>query len=106
MTWARSRSTRSARPDGSPRPKDTFMPADMRARLGQLELPNPVLAAAGGAGAGRELAQFIDVARVGAIISKSIMTEPRTGNPAPRLAETPSGLLNSIGFQGSGHCCV
>jgi len=78
------------------------MPADMRARLGTLELPNPVLAAAGCAGAGRELAQFIDVARVGAIISKSIMTEPRTGNPAPRLAETPSGLLNSVGLQGPG----
>ncbi|HLK73315.1 MAG TPA: dihydroorotate dehydrogenase [Streptosporangiaceae bacterium] len=78
------------------------MPADMRARLGQLELPNPVLAAAGCAGAGRELAQFIDVARVGAVISKSIMTEPRTGNPAPRLAETPSGLLNSVGLQGPG----
>src|ERR1700736_4267581 len=78
------------------------MPAAMRARLGQAELPNLVLAAAGCAGAGRELAQFIDVARVGAIISKSIMTEPRTGNPAPRLAETPSGLLNSVGLQGPG----
>jgi dihydroorotate dehydrogenase (NAD+) catalytic subunit len=78
------------------------MPADMRARLGPVELPNPVLAAAGCAGAGRELAQFLDVARVGAIISKSIMTEPRTGNPAPRLAETPSGLLNSVGLQGPG----
>jgi dihydroorotate dehydrogenase (NAD+) catalytic subunit len=74
----------------------------MRARLGQVELPNPVLAAAGCAGAGRELAQFIDVARVGAIVSKSIMTEPRTGNPAPRLAETPSGLLNAVGLQGPG----
>ena len=90
------------------------MPADVRAgegtscRLtcgpgsGQVELPNPVLAAAGCAGAGRELAQFIDVARVGALISKSIMAEPRTGNPAPRLAETPSGLLNSVGLQGPG----
>src|SRR5271154_6271652 len=81
------------------------MPADMRARLGpgvQAELPNLVLAAAGCAGAGRELAQFIDVARVGALISKSIMAEPRTGNPAPRLAETPSGVLNSVGLQGPG----
>jgi dihydroorotate dehydrogenase (NAD+) catalytic subunit len=78
------------------------MPTDLRTRLGQTELPNPVLAASGCAGAGRELAQFIDVARVGAIISKSIMTEPRTGNPAPRLAETPSGLLNSVGLQGPG----
>jgi dihydroorotate dehydrogenase (NAD+) catalytic subunit len=78
------------------------MPADMRARLGQVELPNPVLAAAGCAGAGRELAQFIDVARIGAVISRSIMTEPRTGNPAPRLAETPSGLLSSAGLPGPG----
>src|SRR5882724_46283 len=78
------------------------MPADMRARLGQTELPNLVLAAAGCAGAGRELAQFVDVARVGALISKSIMAEPHTGNPAPRLAETPSGLLNSVGLQNPG----
>ena len=78
------------------------MPADVRVRLGQAELPNLVLAAAGCAGAGRELAQFIDVARVGALISKSIMIEPHTGNPAPRLAETPSGLLNAVGLQGPG----
>src|SRR4051794_36204780 len=78
------------------------MPADMRARLGLTDLPNLVLSASGCAGAGRELAQFIDVARVGAVISKSIMAEPHTGNPAPRLAETPSGLLNSVGLQGPG----
>jgi dihydroorotate dehydrogenase (NAD+) catalytic subunit len=78
------------------------MPVDMRVRLGEAELPNLVLAASGCAGAGRELAQFIDVARVGALISKSIMAEPRTGNPAPRLAETPSGMLNSVGMQGPG----
>jgi dihydroorotate dehydrogenase (NAD+) catalytic subunit len=78
------------------------MPADMRARLGQTELPNLMLAASGCAGAGRELAQFIDVARVGALISKSIMAEPHTGNPAPRLVETPSGLLNSVGLQNPG----
>ena len=74
----------------------------MRARLGHVELPNPVLTAAGCAGTGRELAQFTDVARVGAITTKSIMAEPRTGNPAPRLAETPSGLLSSVGLQGPG----
>ena len=78
------------------------MPADLRVRVGPLELPNPVLAAAGCAGAGRELALFTDVARVGALVSKSIMAEPRTGNPAPRLAETPSGLLHSVGMQGPG----
>ena len=87
------------------RSRTPSMPADMRARLGpgvQAELPNLVLAAAGCAGAGRELAQFVDVARVGALISKSIMAEPHTGNPAPRLAETPSGMLNSVGLQGPG----
>jgi dihydroorotate dehydrogenase (NAD+) catalytic subunit len=78
------------------------MPADMRARLGQTELPNLVLAASGCAGAGRELAQFVDIARVGALVSKSITAEPRTGNPGPRLAETPSGLLSSVGLQGPG----
>ena len=78
------------------------MPADMRARLGHTELPNLVLAAAGCAGAGRELAQFVDVARIGALISKSIMAEPYTGNPTPRLAETPSGMLNAVGLQGPG----
>jgi dihydroorotate dehydrogenase (NAD+) catalytic subunit len=78
------------------------MAVDMRSRLGHVELPNPVVAAAGCAGAGRELAQFFDVARIGALTTKSIMTEPRTGNPTPRLAETPSGLLNSIGLQGPG----
>jgi dihydroorotate dehydrogenase (NAD+) catalytic subunit len=78
------------------------MPVDMRARIGQVELPNLVLTASGCAGAGRELAQFVDVARVGALISKSIMLEPRTGNPAPRLAETPSGMLSSVGWQGPG----
>ena len=78
------------------------MAVDMRSRLGHVELANPVVAAAGCAGAGRELAQFFDVARIGALTTKSIMTEPRTGNPTPRLAETPSGLLNSIGLQGPG----
>jgi dihydroorotate dehydrogenase (NAD+) catalytic subunit len=78
------------------------MPVDMRARIGLVELPNLVLAASGCAGAGRELAQFIDVARVGALISKSIMAEPHTGNPSPRLTETPSGMLSSVGLQGPG----
>lgn len=78
------------------------MPADLRTRLGQLELPSPVLAASGCAGAGRELAQFTDVARIGAVITKSVTLEPRAGNPAPRLAETPSGMLSSPGLPGPG----
>ena len=78
------------------------MPVDLRTRLGQLELPSPVLAASGCAGAGRELAQFTDVARIGAVITKSVTLEPRAGNPAPRLTETPSGMLSSPGLQGPG----
>ena len=78
------------------------MPADLRTRIGQLDLPSPILTAAGCAGAGRELAQFTDVARIGAVITKSVMLEPRAGNPAPRLAETPSGVLSSVGLQGPG----
>src|SRR5439155_834260 len=75
---------------------------DARTDVIYASAPVLVLAAAGCAGAGRELAQFIDVARVGALVSKSIMAEPHTGNPAPRLAETPSGLLNSVGLQNPG----
>lgn len=75
---------------------------DMTVRLGALVLPNPVLTASGCAAAGRELHQFVDVAEVGAIVTKSIMRDARSGRPTPRMAETPSGMLNSIGLQGPG----
>jgi dihydroorotate dehydrogenase (NAD+) catalytic subunit len=67
-----------------------------------VELPNPILTASGCAGSGRELAQFFDVAKIGAIVTKSVMLGPRAGRPTPRMAETPSGMLNSIGLQGPG----
>jgi len=75
---------------------------DLRTRLGPVELPNPILTASGCASSGRELAQFIDVSRVGAIVTKSVMLAPRAGRPTPRMAETASGMLNSIGLQGPG----
>ena len=78
------------------------MAVDLRTRLGHVELPNPILTASGCAGAGRELAHSIDVARLGAIVTKSVMLAPRAGRPTPRMAETPSGMLNSIGLQGPG----
>jgi dihydroorotate dehydrogenase (NAD+) catalytic subunit len=78
------------------------MPADLRTRLGPGELPSPILTAAGCAGVGRELSQFMDVARIGAVTTKSVTVEPRSGNPAPRLAETPSGFVSSVGLQGPG----
>jgi dihydroorotate dehydrogenase (NAD+) catalytic subunit len=78
------------------------MAVDLRTRLGHVELPNPILTASGCAGSGRELAQFFDVAKIGAIVTKSVMVGPRAGRPTPRMAETPSGMLNSIGLQGPG----
>ena len=78
------------------------MAPDLRTRLGSVELPNPILTASGCASSGRELAQFIDVSRIGAIVTKSVMLAPRAGRPTPRMAETSSGMLNSIGLQGPG----
>lgn len=75
---------------------------DLAARLGDLVLPNPVLTASGCAAAGRELGQFFDVSELGAVVTKSIMLEPRSGRATPRMAETSSGMLNSIGLQGPG----
>jgi dihydroorotate dehydrogenase (NAD+) catalytic subunit len=75
---------------------------DMKARIGRLSLPNPILTASGCAGYGRELHQFFDIADLGAVVTKSIQLRPRSGRPTPRMAETPSGMLNSIGLQGPG----
>jgi dihydroorotate dehydrogenase (NAD+) catalytic subunit len=75
---------------------------DMTTTLGRFEAPNPVFTASGCAGAGRELHQFFDVAQIGGVVTKSIMLRPRSGRPTPRMAETPSGMLNSIGLQGPG----
>lgn len=75
---------------------------DMSTVLGTFRLPDPVLTASGCAAAGRELAPFVDLTAIGAVVTKSIMLEPRSGRPTPRMAETPSGMLNSIGLQGPG----
>lgn len=66
------------------------------------QLPNPVLTASGCAGSGKELSQFFPLTELGAIVTKSIMINPRSGRATPRMAETPSGMLNSIGLQGPG----
>jgi dihydroorotate dehydrogenase (NAD+) catalytic subunit len=76
--------------------------ADLRTSLGRLQLPNPVLTASGCAAAGKELSQFFDLAELGGVVTKSIMLRPRSGRATPRMAETPSGMLNSIGLQGPG----
>jgi len=76
--------------------------ADLTTDLAGVHLPNPVMTASGCAAAGQELSQFFDVAELGAIVTKSIMRLARSGRPTPRMVETPSGMLNSIGLQGPG----
>ena len=75
---------------------------DMTTQLAGIDLPGPVLTASGCAAAGKELDQFFDITAIGAVVTKSIMMEPRSGRATPRMAETPSGMLNSIGLQGPG----
>jgi dihydroorotate dehydrogenase (NAD+) catalytic subunit len=67
-----------------------------------LELANPVLVASGTFGYGTEYQPLVDIDRIGAICSKGITVRPRAGNPPPRIAETPAGMLNAIGLQNVG----
>ncbi|HWC14396.1 MAG TPA: dihydroorotate dehydrogenase [Actinomycetota bacterium] len=71
-------------------------------RLGPLELANPVLVASGTFGSGREAAPLVNVSELGGIIVKSMTAVPWKGKPTPRMAETPSGMLNAIGIQNKG----
>lgn len=86
-------------------PRDAGQPrhqVDLSTQLGKLDLAAPVLTASGCAAAGRELDQFFDITKLGGVVTKSVMLKPRSGRPTPRMAETPSGMLNSIGLQGPG----
>jgi dihydroorotate dehydrogenase (NAD+) catalytic subunit len=71
-------------------------------RLGKLELAYPTLMGSGCYGSGEEFAPFADLAKIGAIVLKSVTRMPRLGNPMPRLVHTPSGMLNAIGLQNPG----
>lgn len=75
---------------------------DLRATIGSVVLPNPVLTASGTAGHGAELGAYVDLSRIGAIVVKSLSVEPWAGNPPLRVHETTSGMLNSVGLQGPG----
>ena len=75
---------------------------DLSTRLGDFALKNPVLPASGTFGFGLEYADFIDLSRLGGFIVKGTTLEPREGNPYPRMAETPSGMLNAVGLQNKG----
>jgi len=70
--------------------------------IGDLHFKNPVMTASGTFGYGPELDDFIDVSRLGAIFIKGLTLEPREGNPYPRMAETPAGMLNTVGLQNKG----
>ncbi|MEO6715467.1 MAG: dihydroorotate dehydrogenase [Mycobacteriales bacterium] len=75
---------------------------DMTTTLAGVVYPNPMFTASGCAAYGQELDQFFDVSKLGGFVTKSIMVHARAGRPTPRMAETPSGMLNSIGLQGPG----
>lgn len=76
--------------------------ADLTTNIGSLTLKNPVMTASGTFGYGVEFADFIDLSRIGCIIVKGTTLHPREGNPYPRMAETPSGMLNAVGLQNKG----
>ncbi|MDQ1296232.1 MAG: dihydroorotate dehydrogenase catalytic subunit [Bacteroidota bacterium] len=70
--------------------------------IGDLHFKNPVLTASGTFGYGSEFNDFLDVSMLGGIVVKGITLEPREGNPSPRMTETPSGMLNTVGLQNKG----
>src|SRR5258705_6741459 len=75
---------------------------DLSVRIGSLTLKNPLIAASGCFGYGVEYADIVDLSTLGAIVSKGLFLAEREGHPAPRVVETPSGMLNAIGLQGIG----
>ena len=81
--------------------RETIKP-DLSTRVGPLKLKNPVLAASGTFGYGLEFANLVDLNRLGGFVTKGLSLRPRAGNPPPRIHETSSGMLNSIGLHNIG----
>lgn len=77
-------------------------PIDERVDFAGISLRNPVLTASGTFGYGTEFAPFLDLEKIGGFVAKSLTLEPRSGNPPPRIAETPSGMLNAISIENVG----
>jgi dihydroorotate dehydrogenase (NAD+) catalytic subunit len=75
---------------------------DTRVDLAGIKLRNPVLTASGTFGYGTELSPFLDLTRIGGFVAKSLTPEPRVGNPPPRIAEAPAGMLNAISLENVG----
>jgi dihydroorotate dehydrogenase (NAD+) catalytic subunit len=76
--------------------------AELTTKIAGLTLKNPVMTASGTFGYGHEYADLINISRLGGIIVKGTTIQPREGNPCPRMAETPSGMLNAVGLQNKG----
>ncbi|MBN1351969.1 dihydroorotate dehydrogenase [candidate division KSB1 bacterium] len=75
---------------------------DLSVKIGKLVLKNPIIPASGTFGYGEECAELIDLNSLGGLVTKAITLHPRAGNPPPRIAETPAGMLNSIGLANVG----
>jgi len=78
------------------------MKPDMSVEIAGIRLRNPVMTASGTFGYGEEFAGYVDLEKIGAIITKGLSLKPRAGNPTPRIVETPGGMLNAIGLQNVG----
>ncbi len=76
--------------------------ADMRVNIAGVEWKNPVTTGSGTFGFGEEYGEYFDLSRLGAVCLKALSAVPRLGNPSPRIAETPMGILNSVGLQNPG----
>lgn len=74
----------------------------MEVDIAGIKLKNPVITASGTFGSGKEYSSLIDINKLGAVVTKTVTFRPRPGNPTPRICETPSGMLNSIGLQNEG----
>ena len=73
-----------------------------KVNLAGVELKNPVMTASGTFGSGMEYAQFVDLNKLGAVVTKGVANEPWPGNPTPRIAETYGGMINAVGLQNPG----
>ena len=80
----------------------TLSLADLRIKIGSVDFKNPIFVASGTYGYGTEVSKLADINVLGAIVTKSVTRYPREGNPPPRIVETPSGMLNSIGLANIG----
>ena len=75
---------------------------DLQVKIGSVDFENPIFVASGTYGYGTEVSELADITGLGAIVTKSITRYPREGNPPPRIVETSSGMLNSIGLANIG----